>query len=816
MIRRVIILSGIILLPFLGLTAVFFRSLRAAPTSPILIDAVLYDGYGSGSSDEAIRLKNVSGGQIDVTGWGVNDGESVTGAVISTTTILSPGQELWLANNGLVFKQQFGFYPNFEFDDSLPNIPNLMGKWPTLNNNGDQVILLDDALLVADCVAYEDNNGDDCGGAWNGAAISPYKPSSNIGVEGQILYRKRDQHTNQPVPDTHTAADWAQSTSDVVDGRKLLYPGWDLDTFFYTAQITETTVLTIAVAPDNAYEAIVAQINSAQHSLQIEALTFENLGLAYALLSAIQRGVQLTVLLEGEPPGGVPDQEKYICELLAAEGNECWFMFNDSDLDIYDRYTNLHAKFILIDGQRVIVSSENLSPNSLPYDGKQDGTWGRRGVVLITDAPGVIRHIQTVFDHDFDPTSHRDITGTAIIGSPPLGFVPEVETGGVTYTVRHKHPLAIEGTFAFEVVQSPENNLRSVDGLLGLINQAQVGDTVLVQQLNERPYWGATTSNPVDDPNLRLEAYIAAARRGASVRLLLDSYFDFGDATSNTATCLYVNDIAQTEQLDLVCKTSNPTGLGIHNKMVLVQVNGRGVIHIGSINGTEQSNKANRELALQVQSDTAYNYLAKMFFQDWGYKIYLPIQYNNYIGRATHLLISEILYDPPGIDDAEFIELVNPTAQVINIGRYSLGDAVNHSDFEDVRRFPDDTMINPGETLIIATTATAFFSEYGLNPDFEIVNSDSLVADLLDDMVWGDPNAILQLGNSGDEVILRDTNNQVVDVVTYGDGSYPGIISCNLVASSNISLERFPYWQDTDNCLVDFREWPFPNPGSLP
>ena len=145
--------------------------------------------------------------------------------------------------------------------------------------------------------------------------------------------------------------------------------------------------------------------------------------------------------------------------------------------------------------------------------------------------------------------------------------------------------------------------------------------------------------------------------------MLLDEFFDDAGPTSNSATCDIIKTIAQNEKLDMKCTLGNPTGLGIHNKMVLVQVNGRGHIHIGSINGSETSSKANRELALQVQSDGAYALLADMFNRDWPYRTYLPVVLNNFIGPADHLLISEVLYDSPGADDAEFIELVNPLAQ---------------------------------------------------------------------------------------------------------------------------------------------------------
>ena len=52
----------------------------------------------------------------------------------------------------------------------------------------------------------------------------------------------------------------------------------------------------------------------------------------------------------------------------------------------------------------------------MPYDDKSDGTFGRRGFVLIIDAPGVIAHLQTILDVDLDPTNHREICrGRSII-----------------------------------------------------------------------------------------------------------------------------------------------------------------------------------------------------------------------------------------------------------------------------------------------------------------------------------------------------------------------------------------------------------------
>jgi hypothetical protein len=350
--------------------------------------------------------------------------------------------------------------------------------------------------------------------------------------------------------------------------------------------------------------------------------------------------------------------------------------------------------------------------------------------------------------------------------------------------------------------------------LLGSVGR---GDTILAQQLSERWHWGGSGGNPVDDPNPRLEAMIDASRRGASVRLMLDSFFDDRqDPLSNRATCDYVNAVAREEGLRLWCRVANPTGLGIHNKMILLHISGQGWLLAGSWNGTEQSTKGNREVALLVQSDAAYGYLASMFEQDWPHRRWLPLVMSDFLGPANHPLISEILYDPEGADDAEFIEIVNPTPDVVDLSAWTLSDAVLPEDFEDARQFPAGTSVAPGETLVVALSASGFALRFGFLPQFEILDSHDGVTNLIDDDRWGDPAAILQMGNEGDEVILRSPSGAVVDVLAYGTGAYPGVVACPAVDAPGYALERVPYWRDSDNCAYDFRAWPLPSPGALP
>jgi cardiolipin synthase A/B len=818
MVKRLCCLGGSVLFPF-ALLMIWGQGVLAGWAIPankqianplsstILIDAVLYDGYEFNDADEAVALRNIASMPIQLAGWQLGD-RFGNFSELPPSLSIEPDDLLWIARDGEAFKRQFGFPADV-----------LLNPWPGFANSGDKVVLIDPDDGLVDVLVYGDEDAN--GAGWLGPALQPYIVRGLFGAEGQVLYRKREQISGMPVVDSNRAGDWAQDRNDPINGRKVNYPGWSLGDFFLTSQVTETAVFTVSIAPDNALETVVGAIAGARESIYIESFTFENLIISEALIAAAERGVEVKVLLEGSPPGGLAAQEKYICRQLELAGGECWFMISNIDERIHDRYRYLHGKFILIDNRLAGVSTENLSPNSMPFDDKVDGTWGRRGVVLFTDASSVVSRLGKIFDDDLDPLNHADLfrwqAEHPYYGAPPAGFTPVTESGGITYSVYYPLPAVFQGDFLFEIQQAPENSLRDEDGLLGLVSRAGFGDTVLVQQLVEKPFWGASDSNRVDDPNPRLESYIAAARRGADVRLLLDNFFDDrNNPTSNHATCLLLNTIAGEEKLRLSCHLANPTGLGIHNKMILAHVAGQKYVHVGSINGSELSNKGNREVALIVQSGEAYDLLSGMFVRDTPHAITLPLIMGDYRGPANYMLISEVLYDSYGQDEGEFIELVNPTAAGIDISGFSLSDAVAREDFEDLRRFPPGTVVAAGDVLVVATSAAFFWQEYGFWPNFEILETVPAVANLIDDSSWGDRETFLRLGNSGDEVILRDREDGLVDVVVYGDGIFPGLVGCPLLEGTNHSLERFPYWRDSDNCPIDFRDWPFPSPGKRP
>ena len=585
----------------------------------ILISALLYDGFVSGEGDEAFQIYNPNDSAVALDGWQVSSGSRT--ATFAGGLVLSPHGALWCGREAIAFEKSFGVLPDCEYGaDTSPSTPNLRGGVLQFANTGGRLILGRPDGQVSDVLVYE--GGATIAGGWRGASVAPYTPTSAFHQEGQILFRKLDEQTGLPIPDTDSAEDWAQDPGDIRQGRRVRYPGWSPDRFFLPAVGDEEAYLQVLITPDHAFDALAAHLRAATSSIRLEGYTLENAPLGDILAEQARKGVAVTILLEGGPPGGVTDQQRWVVEHIAEAGGQIFYMRGDSSADIHDRYLYGHAKVWLLDDRLALIGTENPSPDSFPNDDKSDGTLGRRGVYLATDAPAVVTRIREMVAADMD-TTHRDLWSYDAydpdLGAAPPGFLPILVSGGDGYDVQFPEPLAVQGRFHLEVCQSPEHSLRTRDCLLGLVGRAGAGDALLISQLDEPTFWGPSSSNVEADPNPRLQAYLDAARRGARVRLLLDAFFDdLASSRSNLRTAEYLTAIARAEGLDLEVRRANPTGLGLHNKMLLAQIGGQGWVMAGSLNGGEVSAKLNREVSLVVSSNEAFAYLAAVFWHDWG------------------------------------------------------------------------------------------------------------------------------------------------------------------------------------------------------
>ncbi len=795
-----------------------------APTPQLLINGVLYEGLQAGQEDEAVQILNVGIAPVNLRGYTVT--EAAAPGVQFPTYTLQVHQRVWVAKNAIAFRDSFGFWPDFAVMGAPTHALKLAGNWPggNLGQSGD-VQLKAASGNVLDRLVYGSAALPPSG--WSSPALSPYSVAP-LGIAGQVIARVPDERTGLPVPDTNTAADWLQFAGNTITGRRPMYAGWDMTYpesnqggFFWPVTTTTPATVTLGIAPDNAYDVVRAAVRSAQHSIEIEAYELRHYGIVTDLVQKARTGVSVTVLLEGAPAGGMDDQEKWACQQMEAAGGQCWFMFSDGD-HIRNRYHYLHGKFIVLDRERLVVSTQNLSGSGMPDDDKSDGTYGSRGYVLTVESPQLAERAGLILDRDRDP-AHTDIArwGTSGFVEPSPPVVPITVSGGTTTTVSFPSPQTFNDATYLELFTSPEASTRQSDALIGLLARASAGDQVYVEQMYEYPDWG----DAIAAPNLRLKAYLDAARRGAKVRLLLNSgQFDENivDLTKNITTTAAVNAIARQEGLDLQARMGDPIHFGIHSKLVLVKLNGAGLAysHVGSINGSEAASKINREAAVQVESQNLYAALARVFWADWNLSapVFLPLVMRGYTA-PDHALVSEVLYDPSGNPDTgrEWVELHNPTGSAIDISGWSLGDAINDGEYGAGRYlFPPNTSLPPGSVMVIAQQA----ADVAFKPDFEFLidpsRNDSTVPDMMlpPGGIW--PGFGLALNNTGDPVILRNAAGQPMDAVVWGTGSFPGTLPHVGVTASDHSLERRPAYIDTDDCAADFLDRTPPTPGSVP
>lgn len=594
------------------------------PAPPrLLIAAAHIDSTRSGEPDEAILIWNLSNFPVPLAGWQIVGGSRRASVPITSTITLAPESGLWCAAQSVAFRTSFGERPGCEWGgDSDPVTPDVDGK-PTLTNSGGVIQLLDPANHVMDTLLY--GNEDRPAQGWRGPAAQAYT-RGDIAAVGQVWQRKVDPVTGQ-WQDSNRASDWSGDLTDLAWGRRAAFPGWrgwTGDALALPATGAAHATITVAIGPEGLYAPLAGLLTSAQHSIDLSIYTLEHVEFTQILTAAAKRGVAVRILLEGSPPGGISPFQKWCVAQIVAAGGDVRYsaMAEGAPNGLRTRYRYSHAKYGIIDSVWAINGTENFGVDSMPVPGSAPAG-GRRGFYLITDAAPVVTALTRIFATDWAPDRFLDLhpfdAAHPRYGAPPADFVlPETSLYPVT-AAPFAVPFSVQGTARFMVVSAPENAMRPDSGLMALIGRAGAGDEIVDVQLYEQKHWGSTLSNPVADPNPRLQALIDAARRGARVRLLLDSFFDEPDGLrSNRTTVDYIASVAAAEGIDIEARLGNPTLGGIHAKLFLLRLQGDRWSAVGSLNGGEVSHKLNREVVVLTDAPLVYARLMAVFDHDWA------------------------------------------------------------------------------------------------------------------------------------------------------------------------------------------------------
>ena len=473
---------------------------------------------------------------------------------------------LTIARSGTSFNQSHGKYPDFEWLDYSQQVPDVItGDTLRLANSKDALMLYENGILVQKVAWPED-----------------VKPR-----EGQI----------------HYLVDGLWDPRPLMIGQSRFSPA-----VFHNVSITTF------VSPDCSNEIFSYAVNQASDEVLLNVYEFSSPLMADTLITAHAREVDITVVVEGGPVGGIGPEGKEVIRKLTESGIPVSMMVSRNREPAPYRYD--HAKYMVIDQRAILLTSENFKYSGFP----PPGMTGNRGWGVYLEDYELAEYFSMVYLTDYCGKSMTAYNGSAgNAESPPSGkytaeFPPGYFTGA---TVRP--------------VISPDTSNQITD----LINSAERSIEI------EQAY---ITNETPDSLNPYLSAAINASRRGVHVRVLLDSYwYNIEEEKDNDEMVALINRIGAAERLPLEARCADlPTNQieKIHNKGVIVDDQR---VLVSSINWNSNSPNFNREAGVIIDHPGVAHYFLEVFEDDWKPVVKYPGNATDYLKIAVVCVVIILL-----------------------------------------------------------------------------------------------------------------------------------------------------------------------------
>jgi cardiolipin synthase A/B len=505
-------------------------SAQTASTARLLLTEIC-----PGRPTDYVIITN-EGEDISVQGLMISDGEG--NITVLSDIMLSHGDSLALASDRAAFRT---LHP--EIVCLVKGEANLSwGGRFTLADAGDEVMLFSADGSVLDVVIY---------------GSSPYQGLGWVGPGAGTVFKAHALVRSGP--DTDGASDWSVEPP----GRS------DFPIGVFDAIVEPFSV------PENAAERLLRELDLASRVVNCSVYEISDPSIVNALAQCSRRGLEVNVLIEGQPVGGLSNASLTAIATLQAANVK---VRETCSMDSYKRYDFLHAKYLVLDARRVVVMSENWGT----------GLNNNRGWGACMDGAGIACYFDRVFEADF--SGPLDVK-VPVVSVPTLAPI-EQGTTDLDDLVRYRCQVT--------TLLSPDY---AGGALHELILNAR--GTVLVEQLSVDKNW-------VSGPGLVADL-VSAAARGVKVRLLLDNSWGGVD---NGIVVNALNKLAEKNGLDLEARLiSDYHRLSVmHNKGLIVD--DRTVI--SSINWGDSAVNENREAGVIITSPSVADHFADLFWQDWS------------------------------------------------------------------------------------------------------------------------------------------------------------------------------------------------------
>ena len=490
------------------------------------------DPYLKDDPDEYIVLEG--SGSLD--GLTVSDGEGgfrfPEGSRINGT--------ITIAKNADAFRETHGEYPDFEWFNYTGVVPEVIrGGSLALGNVHDDLFLYSQDTLLQSV-------------RW---------PEDVSAREGQIHYLEEGAWDRRPL----------------FVGQSRFRP-----------KTYDNVTLTTFASPDSSREVLVSAIGSAHHEIHLNVYEFSSPSITDAILNAAANGTKVTILLEGGPVGGISAVEKSAVFRMNTSGIPVYRMQSTAEAHAPYRYD--HAKYFVVDGSGVLITSENFGESGIPAP----GTSGNRGWGVYVQDSGVAGYFDSVFRTDLGSRYIEPFSGTE--GSP--------ESPGTAAYIPHFSAHVFSGARVTPVL-APDTSYLILDLITSAQREIDIEQAYITNE-------SGTRLNPY------LAAAVNASRRGVHVRVLLDSYwYNLEDTADNDEMVRTINSIAVLEKLPLEARLVDTGSTGfdkIHNKGVIVD---QERVLISSINWNTNSPNFNREAGIIIDHAGVAKYFGDVFQYDW-------------------------------------------------------------------------------------------------------------------------------------------------------------------------------------------------------
>ncbi len=702
-----------------------------------------------GFASEYIIINNSGENQIDLAGWTLSTSTGIIEFPYNTSLV--SGKELVVSQDPGETKDVLGSYPDLYWtkypswsDDEVEEVEpaNAMirtkGSFSLPNKHG-HLTLYDNGGRPIDTIVYGTNDGTVVG--WNDEPIGTPRT-------GHLVKRKQGwMDTN-----TSTDIDWQFTPKAGCFSLGPVSTTVGSKTKFYQTPLKTITPLRNT-------------IQSAEHRLIGEVYTLTSTELVNELIFALDRGIEVSLLVEGEPVGGISDNEMDALSVLLNNGANISLMTDDG----YDRYNFLHSKFLVADGRFCCIGSENWGYAA--FGGSNVG-W-----VCEIDDPLIGGSLETLFYEDSEPDR-----------SDVIPFSPIHQWKSLPYS-----STFTEGDAC--IVSSPDASVEIMSTPDPLVSRvlAQIGcatHSIEIEALDMDVEWSDGTSPFII-------GLIDAASRNVSVRVLLDGWTADDDIDGNIWTANYLNQKANELSIPLEARIA-PRSYLLHNKGMVVDSK---KVLVGSMNWVENSALNNREIDVLIEDEAVANEARSMFEDLWDRSVSMTAM-DGISSSYGDVLIVGVYYDtviPYEPDEA--VVLYNPTREDLDLSGWSITDATSSNSYSDGSLIlGEGTLIEARSEFLISKDHQNVSGLWRREPDliwsYE-ENSDEVRVD-------GD----LRLSNYGDQLVVYDREGKVVDAIVWGEASAPSVGWCGEPIPScsegrciwrNRVFSEAPFYLDTDS-----------------